>query len=95
MPLATKDVDEETLESVIASLRAAQSSFLGKDMRRVIMASIPRREKIAIRDAVRRVVEALNQEGAGHANNVSELIDKMVGERLLISSLTQVWRKPE
>jgi very-short-patch-repair endonuclease len=95
LPLVAADAGEETLESVIASLRAARSSFLGKDMRRVILAAIPRREKVAIRDVVRRVVESLNLEGAGHANSVSGLIDKMVEDRLLVSSLTQVWRKPD
>jgi len=95
LPLVPADADEETLESVIASLRAAHSSFLGKDMRRVIMAAIPRREKIAIREVVRRVVESLGLEGAGHANSVSGIIDRMVEERALVSNLTQVWCKPD
>jgi very-short-patch-repair endonuclease len=94
-PIATADADEETVENVIALLREANSSFLGKDMRRVIMAAIPRREKVAIRDVVRRCVEALGVDGAGHANRVSGIIDRMVSERVLVSSMTQVWRKPE
>jgi hypothetical protein len=64
-------------------------------MRRVIMATIPRRDKVAIRDVVRRVVESLNLEGTGQFNRVSEIIDKMVDARLLVSTMTQVWRKPE
>ena len=94
-PPDTAKADEETLESVIASLRTARSSFLGEDMRRVIMATIPRRDKVSIRDVVRRVVESLNLEGAGQFNRVSEIIDKMVDARLLVSTVTQVWRKPE
>jgi len=94
-PIAETNADDETLESVIAFLREANSNFLGTDMRRVIMAAIPRREKVAIRDVVRRCIDALGVEGTGHANRIGGLIDRMVGERVLVSSMTQVWRKPE
>jgi very-short-patch-repair endonuclease len=89
------DGAEETFESVVGS-HVSKSRFLSKEeRRRIILAAIPRREKVAIRDVVRRVVEALGLEGAGHANLISETIDRMVEDRLLVSSLTQVWRKPE
>ena len=94
--IPASDVAEETFESVVASFSPPNNRFLSReDRRRVIMAAIPRREKVAIRDVVRRVVEALDLEGAGHANQISEAIDRMVEDRLLVGSVTQVWRKPD
>jgi very-short-patch-repair endonuclease len=92
---ANTEIEEDTLHDIIEALRSKHSSFLGDDMRRVILAAIPRREKIPIRDVVRRVVGALNQEGAAYSNRVNEIVEKMIEERVLIGNLTQVWRTPK
>ncbi|MFZ4778746.1 MAG: AAA domain-containing protein, partial [Terrimicrobiaceae bacterium] len=93
--IASTETDEESLDGIIAALRARNSNFLGEDMRRVILAAIPRREKIAARDVIRQVLGGLKQEGAAYANRVNELLEKMMEERILIGNLTQVWRNPK
>jgi hypothetical protein len=92
--LLTADDSESELERAVSELNGKKGALLPPELRRVVMAAIPRREKVAIKDVVRTIMRALCIEGRGYEIAVYDALEKLVEKGELIESLTQVWRKP-
>jgi very-short-patch-repair endonuclease len=88
------DDGQSALERVLSALNGKKGGLLPAELRRVVMTAIPMREKVAMKDLVRTLMQALCIEGRGHEIAVYDALDKLIESGELIGSLTQVWRKP-
>lgn len=90
----TADDSESELERALSELNGKKGALLPPELRRVVMAAIPRREKMAVKDVIRNVMRVLALEGRGHESSINDALDKLVENGDLVGSVTQVWRKP-
>lgn len=92
--LLTADDSESELERAVSELNGKKGALLPPELRRVVMAAIPRREKVAIKDVTRNVMRVLALEGRGHEISINDALDRLIENGALVGSITQVWRKP-